>query len=614
MKRRVSILVLMSVTLLLIMTVLRAVFMLAYADYAQGMSLADGLMTIVNGGAIDLSATMLLMAVPWVLIAVSSFCEVGAWWRRVWNGYLWVVTGVLSAVFAADLTLFVSAGHRLDADALTLFAESDVVTLGAVLRTLAVWIVAWVVSAYVMKLAARGTRKFRPTKSPKRALLPLAVTLACIIIGAGWGSGRIPRYGAAYFSGDAFMNASAVNPTMSLVESVLVRHDYSPMEILAQREKPTIQQPQPADSLKVDSVEVAALDALFADSLEMDSLPTVEPRTEWRRMVGAERPNVLMIVMNGITQKDFDRSVDGRYVMSHLNTLCSEGYLFENFYAASKGVPNAALVAVTSGYITLPRAANQDIPFKCERMTTLTAMLDSAGYHSEAWYGGDLLHNNMRAYLYGTGFDNVVDRHKLRVQGVMRSMDDAVVLPLMTERILECEEPFFGVYMTNGMESGRRLPYTKYDDARTNASAFIDEQIGVMVRRLKYGGAWDNLLIVVVGDSDGSDVRVPMMMVGGAVEGFGVMSAIGSQTDLPVTLARQMGLDAEKFPYGSDLAAGGGARAYYTFDGGYGAIDDEGASQYFFGQRYVESDAALKMRRYGVEEFLWSAYDELSRR
>jgi hypothetical protein len=305
--------------------------------------------------------------------------------------------------------------------------------------------------------------------------------------------------------------------------------------------------------------------------------------------------------------------VDGRYVMSHLNTLCSEGYLFENFYAASKGVPNVALVAVTSGYITLPHAANQDIPFKCERMTTLTAMLDSAGYHTEAWYGGDLLHNNMRAYLYGTGFDNVVDRHKLRVQRVMRSMDDAVVLPLMTERILECEAPFFGVYMTNGMESGR-LPYTKYDDARTNASAFIDEQIGVMVRRLKYGGAWDNLLIVVVGDSDGSEVRVPMMMVGGAVEGFGVVAEIGSQTDLPVTLARQMGLDAERFPYGCDLAAGGESCAYYTFDGGYGAIDKLGASQYHFGQRYVESDPALKMRRYRAEEFLWGAYDELSRR
>lgn len=613
MKRRVGIMALLGVTLLLVMTVLRAVFMLIHADYTQDRTLTDGLMTIVNGGAIDLSATMLLMMVPWVLIAVSSFCEVGLWWRRVLNGYLWAVTGVLSAVFAADLTLFVSAGHRLDADALRLFADTDIVSIGALFRTVAIWIASWLLSAHIMKLATRGTRKFKPVKSPKRAVLPLAVMFACIIIGAGWGSGRIPRYGAAYFSSDAFMNASAVNPTMSLVESALVRHDYSPMEILAQREKPTIPQPQPADSLSSDSVELVVTEPLAVDSLVADSLPKVEPRAEWRQMVGVERPNVLMIVMNGITHKDFDRAVDGRYVMSHLNTLCSEGYLFENFYAASKGVPNAALVAVTSGYITLPHAANQDIPFKCERMTTLTAMLDSAGYHTEAWYGGDLLHNNMRAYLYGTGFDNVVDRHKLRVQRVMRSMDDAVVLPLMTERILECEEPFFGVYMTNGMESGR-LPYTKYDDARTNASAFIDEQIGVMVRRLKYGGAWDNLLIVVVGDSDGSEVRVPMMIVGGAVKGFGVVSEIGSQTDLPVTLARQMGLDAERFPYGCDLAAGGEACAYYTFDGGYGAIDELGASQYHFGQRYVESDPALKMRRYRAEEFLWGAYDELSRR
>ena len=84
---------LLSVTLLLLMTVLRAVFMLVHADYTQDRTLADGLMTIVNGGAIDLSATMLLMMVPWVLIAVSCFCKIGTWWKRAMNGYLWIVTG-----------------------------------------------------------------------------------------------------------------------------------------------------------------------------------------------------------------------------------------------------------------------------------------------------------------------------------------------------------------------------------------------------------------------------------------------------------------------------------------------------------------------------------------
>ncbi|MBO7168483.1 MAG: hypothetical protein J6V43_00165, partial [Rikenellaceae bacterium] len=157
MKRRVSIMALLSVTLLLIMTVLRAVFMLVHADYTQDRTIADGLMTIVNGGAIDLSATMLLMVVPWVLIALSCFCVVGTFWKRVLNGYLWAVTGVLSAVFAADLTLFAGAGHRLDADALTLFADTDIVSIGALFRTIAVWIASWFLSAYVMKFVARGT-------------------------------------------------------------------------------------------------------------------------------------------------------------------------------------------------------------------------------------------------------------------------------------------------------------------------------------------------------------------------------------------------------------------------------------------------------------------------
>lgn len=605
----------LGVALLLVMTAYRALFMFLYASYAEGLSVADGLFTLVNGGAIDLSAVMLIMTVPWLIVALSTVWSAGVWWRRLLRGYLLLVTGGMAVIFAADVALYEVAGHRLDVAALGQLFEGSVPTW-VLLRSVGVLLAAWGVSGYMMWLIVRGAIRWGKVTPPRKAVLPLALMLGVIVFGAGWGSGHIPRYGAAYFSSHPFMNAAAVNPTMSLVESALVRPDYSPMEALARRQKPKLRVPQQADSVAVDSVLVAVADTISVDSLVVDSLPRVESESQWQKLLLTERPNVLIIVMAGITQSDFDRVENGRYVMSHLNTLCSEGYLFENFYAVSEGEDNAALVAVTGGYMTLPGAANQDIPFKCERMTTLTAQLDSAGYRTEAWYGGDLLHNNMRAYLYGTGFDNVVDSHKLLVYGVMGSTDDAVVLPMLTERVMESEEPFFGVYLTNSMDADRRLPYTKYDDRRSNAAAFVDEQIGVMTRHLKYSGRWDNLLVVIVGDSDGQEVAVPMMMVGGAVDGFGVVERVGSQADLPRTLAAQMGLRPEEFRYGEDLASDDRVgEAYFTFSGGYGVAGEQGVVRYRVGQPYYggESEGA-SAARYRLEEYVWGAYKELQER
>lgn len=622
MGRRVAFVVMLVVALMLSMTVFRALFMLAYLPLAEGMSVADGLYTLVNGGAIDLSATMLVI-MP-VLVAVSFVWRRQGALRGVMLAYLMMTGCVLAATFAVDLVMFGKVGHRLNAASLEQLFTSESVSVVDLLTVVAVWLGAWALGSLVVRALMRGVAKFSTQKPTVKHSWPIALLWLCAVLGAGWGSARIPRYGAAYFSGNQFMNTAAVNPLMSLVESAAIKPDYSPLEILLQPRpvpRPTPEQEVvQADSVEmnspaVDSVTVVPDLGEIPDSLELLKVDDQTPdRVVRRQMLATERPDVLIIIMNGVTRSDFDRTINGRYVMSHLNTLCSEGYLFENFYAAGVGVPNSSMVAVTGGYLTLPGAASQDIPFKCERMITPLAQLDSAGYHSEVWYGGDLLHNNMRAYLYGTGFDNVVDVHKLPLYGVVSAVDDAVVLPKVANRLIDSDQRFMCVVATTGMEPGRRLPYVRYDDPRNNAAAFVDEQIGVMVRQLKYGGVWDNLLMIVVGDSDGTEERVPMMIVGGAVEGFGVVSRVGSQVDIPVTLASQMGFATDLYPFGSDLSMDADRTVCFVYEGGYGVADDQGCSKFTYDKSDWGSPTLDIQRHTWGQEFLRHAYQELQNR
>lgn len=581
--------------------------MLIHMADASDMSVADGLYTLVNGGAMDLSVALLLMMFPLLMIAISVPFGSTKWWRGVMLGYFVLLTGAFTMVFTQDALAYGVVRHRLDVD---VWGEmsAEWFDKGVLWLYAGGGLLFWLLCIGAMWLVMLITRKFSPL-TLKRAVPTIGTLLAILLFGASWGMGRIPRYGAAYFSSDRFMNESAVNPLMSLVESSQIRPDYSPMELYAARVNPLLEGPQMgADTLAVDTLRV--------DSLLIDSLPkSVEKTIKTTPMLRNVRPNVLMLIMNGVTHHDFDVQVDGRYVMWHLNQLCSEGYLFEKFYANARGVENAAIIALTSGCVTLPGATNQDSPFKSERMTTLTGMLDSLGYRCEVWYSGDYLHNNMRAFLYGTGFDNVVDHHKLPFYGVVGGADDGVLLPMLAERIIDQQEPFFCVATMRSMDFPEEVPYARYEDLRLNAAAFIDEQIGVMARQLKYNEVWDDMLVIVVGDSDGQDVRVPLMIVGGAVEGFGVVPTMCSQIDVPQSVARAMGLGEARLPFGSDLMNSEDKRVTFTYNGGYGiAIDGDDFQLFTPGYGSVGLDSAMVMRRYLAEGDMYEYYREVRER
>ena len=607
MRRRIYFLLTSFVVLLLLMTVARGLFMLDNLDEAAGMSVADGLYTLVNGGAIDLSVALLLMLLPLAMVAVSVPLGAKRWWRGVMLGYYVVLTGAFAVVFATDALTYGVTHHRLDYDTWSAM-NSEWFSMGEIWAYIGVGVLYWMVGAVSLWLVLRMSRKFSPL-TMKRAVAPIGVMLAVLLFGASWCTGQLPRYAAAYFSSNRFMNEVAVNPLMSLVESSSIRPDYSPMELYARRVKPVFNTPQ----IEVDTLVSDSL--LVSDTLIVDTLPQRDEPKPLNPLLRNARPNILMLVMNGVTHHDFDVQVDGRYVMWHLNQLCSEGYLFEKFYANSRGVENAAVVTLTSGRVTLPGAANQDAPFKCERMMTLTRMLDSLDYNCEAWYGGDYLHNNMRAYLYGTGFDNVVDHHKLPFYGVVGAVDDGVLLPLVVDKVMEMQTPYFCVATLRSMDSKEKVPYASYEDARLNAAAFIDEQIGVAVRRLKYSGAWDDMLVIVVGDSDGQDVRVPLMIVGGAVDGFGVVSTVCSQKDVPQTVARAMGLGESRLPFGEDLMRAEDKRVTFTYNGGYGiaGLDDD-FQLFTSGYGSVGLDSAMMMRKYLAEGDMYEYYRELMER
>jgi phosphoglycerol transferase MdoB-like AlkP superfamily enzyme len=91
--------------------------------------------------------------------------------------------------------------------------------------------------------------------------------------------------------------------------------------------------------------------------------------------------------------------------------------------------------------------------------------------------------------------------------------------------------------------------------------------------------------------------RIPLLFAGGAlrpeVRGR-VVSTIGSQTDVPATLLRQLGLPDTAFPWSRDLLAPHPFPfAFYCYNNGFGAVSAAGAVAFDNVSRQVTNRSAL---------------------
>jgi hypothetical protein len=75
--------------------------------------------------------------------------------------------------------------------------------------------------------------------------------------------------------------------------------------------------------------------------------------------------------------------------------------------------------------------------------------------------------------------------------------------------------------------------------------------------------------------------RIPMLWAGGALTKKGIqIKKFGTQTDIPVTLLNQLGID-NSFPFGKDLLSDKSSSfAFYTFNEGFGFITDSSSVIY----------------------------------
>ncbi len=597
-----------------LMALQKPVFLVYYAAEAAQSSFGEWLQVVWRGLSLDMTVAGYVTVLPLLLTLASLWFRIPEKpFRTALNVYFAIVAILTAAVFAVDLGLYEHWGFRIDSTILIYLADpreamaSVDFWLGVRQALLAVAYAALMIWVYrrVVRFFDGQPLPWRPAAVWSVVFLLLA---GCNFLAIRGGTGAsVANVSKVYFSPKLFLNHAATNPVFSFLSSLGNEDDF-----------------ETEYRFFDESERAARFDAIRGNGT---------PSGPSEKVLTIPRPNVVIVILESFARTVMDQTVDGQWVMPHMQALKNEGVWFENLFANSFRTDRGE-VAVLSGFPAQTRMSIMKLPTKSRTLPSIARSLGREGYSSEFCYGGDLNFTNQSSYMYATGWDRLTWQKDLRFEAPLTKWgwDDRVMCDWFADHVVAldatatAEKPFLAGFLTLSSHKPFDVPYSKFDDEVLNAFAFSDECVGRMVDKLRASAAWDNLLLVLVADhgiayprtllyNEPLRHRIPMIWLGGAVEGARTVDAYASQTDICATILGQLGADHSDYDYSKDIFAPAPPRkfAYYTFNEGFGVVDSTGFAIWDAASGKVAEGSSAELLDIG-RTMLQTTYTDIDRR
>ena len=604
----------LAVCIILTWTVLFAlekpVFLLVYQH-----SLSSLFPVVAHGLTLDFTMAGYLSALPLLLLTF------GAW---IPQRLLYAITSIYyvfaslayAMSFVANLALYGYWRFPLDSTPVFYFLSSPAdavasvswwVVMGAVL--LVVVIVLLVGLCFIVLYNRWGAQ---PSKHPSSVLVMVLLSAALFLPIRGGVTVSSANTGKVYFSEKQLLNHAAVNPLFSFFESVTHAADFAGqcrfmddsqachwlsllnnprldgqgevvLETPSGTKFSTLQ--APANNVSKKGQGQGALPD--KPSSKIDSLRHISLlRPE------AMRPDIYIIILESFS----DTILHVPNVTPNLNRLRREGVYFPNFYANGFRT-DRGLVSILQGFPAPGPMSLMKYPKKTSSLSSIAAHLKKAGYQRNYYYGGDADFTNMRSFLISQGFENIMEdvdfpiTERLSKWGVPdHLLFRKVEKELSKKRV---GSPSLNVIQTSSSHEPYDVAYHHLPDERLNAFAYTDSCVGGFIKYLKASPKrWERSVVILVPDHWGSwpentddnhpwRHHIPLIWVGGALNGPAVVHAFGSQQDIAATLLGQLGLTHADMPFSKDMLDPTVSHyAFFMMHDGEGLVTRRGAVMY----------------------------------
>ncbi|MDE6862268.1 MAG: LTA synthase family protein, partial [Alistipes sp.] len=448
----------------------RAVWLIYYHAQSGAFAAGDIMRVFIHGLQLDASTAGYATALPLLLSLTAIWLpdsrRTERIMRRAATLYFVAAAAVMSWIFTVDMGLFEYWQTRIDSQILVYSPREMLasLTLGQFLSGTLYFAASATLAVVIYRLIYRRLFTLR---RPRRRIVATGIMLLAAIglfaVIRGGFSPAVANVSKVYFSKEMFLNQAAVNPVFSFLSTAVGGDDYDRYRFF--------------DDNRAEELFGQAIggnDPIAAQESAEDA-----EDSSW---LTTDRPHIVLIIMEGFGRTMTDASWHGEPVAPNINALRAEGIWFENLYASSFRTDRGT-VATLSGFPAQPQMSIMKDVRKAAALPSLARTLGrDAGYRSRFFYGGDANFTNTRAYLFSTGFDEVVDEKNM--SGDNRSKwgyADDEVMEIVAQSIIEAAEddaPRFDVWLTLSSHEPFEVPYARRDNELLNAFAFTDEVVG----------------------------------------------------------------------------------------------------------------------------------------
>lgn len=588
MKERVLYLVKFYVATLLFFLVAKIGFML-YHHGGHDFTFTDMLQVLGHGLSLDLSTSLYILIIPFLLTILSLWINLSRW---IFRGYYIIIAIILSLAFVTDTSLYEFWLFKLDASCLQYLetpteAMASVSMVYILFRIICVLVIATLFYWIYDKLTTQS-QKLTAQSQKLIATLVAILLIPLIIIGIRGGLDEsTTNIGQVYFSQNQFLNHSAVNPVFSFIASF----------------EKTASNNVSYRFMDDDECQHIVSELYHTQSIGSDTLLTTQT------------PNIIVILLESCGGQFTE--ISGRTdITPNLNRLAREGIYFTNCYANSWRT-DRGIVCTLSGYPSFPTISVMKIPSKSRTLPNIARTLqDERGYTTHYLYGGDINFTNMRSYLVSGGFaaltwknDYTKDEQETAKWGVR----DDITFETLYQLTTTMSQPYLIGYSTLSSHSPWDVPIHHFDDEVLNAFYYLDQCVGNFIERLRKSDAWDHTLVVMLPDHgivyNGLDEsnpllnHIPMIWVGGAVKAPKRIEQICNQTDLPATLLGQLGINHDTYTFSRDVLSKTYTKpvAIHTYDDGFTMTD----SVSFVNYDFISDRVIIEQGKKNPQLLLW---------
>ena len=524
---------------------------------------------------LDVSTASYLLILPFFLLLLRSLIN-----SRIFDlankVYTAIITIAYTLITTAELGIYAEWKTKLHYKALHYLSNPDEVYNSASTGQF-IWLVIIFILVVLISNIAYNRFIYRKALAVKRnyfgSLLFFIMIPVLLFLGIRGGMQEIPiTQSQSFYTKYNILNLAAVNSGYSFTFSMMENYRFM-------KENP-YQFYDDEDAIRV----VKGINHVEKDT-------TVH-------VLNTQDPNIVILLLESWSA-DLIYSLGGEEgITPEFEILAQEGILFNHMYASGNR-SEQAMSSIFGGFPATPITAITHNLDKVMNLPSLPERLKEEGYHTSFYFGGHLMYGGIKSYVRIAGFDEMVEIYDLpdSLPRGKLGVHDEYLFDFQIAELNRITQPFFSVVFSLSTHSPYDQPMEQVldwggsENQYINSAYYTDQCLADYFAKASQQEWYDSTLFIIVADHSHNSYRhwpvhspqyrhIPMLFYGNVINEDArgtVVERLSSQTDIPVTLLKQLGLETEEFSWSHDLFNPYSPEfVFYEATNGVGWIRDSG--------------------------------------